>query len=107
MRDSMNEKYNYDQFKNMSCESFIDYLLSLSSNELTLLAIGLGFLFSINIDTNKQNSLGNFFELTGQTLLTISAQNMVLETHPTRAELQQQINNLQVEIQQLKDLLFK
>lgn len=98
---------NYEKFKNMSCSNFLDYLLSLSGNELSLLAIGLGFLLSNNIDTNKQNSLGNFLELMGQTLLTISAQNMVLQAFPTRNELQQQINELKKEIEQLKKLLFK
>lgn len=100
------DNMNYEQFKNMSCSSFIDYLLSLSGNELSLLAIGLGFLLSNNISTNKQNSLGNFLELMGQTLLTISAQNMVLEQYPTRNELQQQINELRQEIERLKRTTF-
>ena len=106
LRDTM-DNINYEQFKNMSCSSFLDYLLSLSGNELSLLAIGLGFLLSSNIDTNKQNSLGNFLELMGQTLLTISAQNMVLQSSPSRIELQQQINDLRNQIQELKKLLFK
>lgn len=97
---------NYKQFKDMSCKSFIDYLLSIESNELTLLAIGLGYLLSYNIDYNKQNSLGNFLELMGQTLLTISAQNMVLDPSPTRVELQQQINELKMEINRLKRTNF-
>ena len=102
----MNNNYDYEKFKDMSCKGFVDYLLSLESNELTLLAIGLGYLFSYNIDTNKQNSLGNFFELIGQTLLTISAQNMVLETYPTRIQLQEQINELRLEIERLKRFNF-
>ena len=106
LRDTM-DNINYEQFKNMSCSSFLDYLLSLSGNELSLLAIGLGFLLSSNIDNNKQNSLGNFLELMGQTLLTISAQNMVLQSSPSRIELQQQINDLRNQIQELKKLLFK
>lgn len=102
----MNQEFNYDSFKDMSCSNFFEYLLTLSSNELSLLAIGLGFLFSNNLTINQQNSLGNFFELMGQVLLTISAQSMELvPDHPTRFELQQQINNLKQEIEQLKRII--
>lgn len=99
----MHQEYDYENFKDMSCANFIDYLLTLSSNELALLAMGLGFLLSSNIDANKQNSLGNFLELIGQVLLTISAQNIELQpSYPSRQQLQQQINYLKAEIEKLK-----
>lgn len=103
----MNSHFNYDNFKNMDCNSFIDYLLTLSANELSLLAIGIGFLLSNITNVNQQNSLGNFFELIGQLLLTISAQN--LELHPnseTVIELKQKIYILEKEIEILKKSIF-
>lgn len=99
----MNNEYDYNNFKNMNCNTFIDYLLTLSANELSLLAVGLGFLLSANIDANQQNSLGNFFELIGQLLLTISAQNIELQpNYPTRQQLLNEINTMKIEIERLK-----
>lgn len=99
----MNNNFDYNNYKDMTCNSFINYLLTLSANELTLLAVGIGFLLSANIDANKQNSLGNFFELIGQLLLTLSAQNIELQPdYPSRQEIQQQINYLKQEIEKLK-----
>ena len=94
--------FDYDAFKNMSCGNFINYFFSLSGNEISLLALGLGYLLSANLDTNKQNSLGNFFELIGQLLLTISAQNMVIESPINHMKLQAEINELKKEIERLK-----
>lgn len=103
----MDFEYNYDNFKDMSCNNFITYLLSLSATELTILASILGFLLAQNIDANKQNSLGNFFELIGQTLLTISAQNIELQpSFPSRQQLQQEINYLKKEIEILKNTIL-
>lgn len=99
----MNNEFDYNNFKNMSCNSFIEYLLTLTANELALLASVLGFLLAQGIDANKQNSLGNFFELIGQVLLTISAQNIELQpNYPSKQELQRQINYLKKEIEILK-----
>ena len=96
-------RYDFDNYKNMSCDSFIKYLLTLSSNELSLLGCALGFLLSIDINANQQSSLGNFFELIGQVLLTISAQNINLQPqYPTRQELQAQIDELKRQINNLR-----
>lgn len=103
----MNNEYDYQSFKKMNCETFIDYLLTLSSNELSVLAVGIGFLLSTNTNINQQNSLGNFFELIGQLLLTISAQEINLQpTYPSRIQLQQQINELKLEIARLRQSIL-
>lgn len=94
----MNNQFDYNKFKDMSCGNFLSYILTLSPNELSLLALGLGYLFSINLDTNQKNSLGNFLELIGQLMLAVSAQEMVFNTH----HLQQQIDQLKQEIIKLK-----
>ena len=102
----MKQDFNYNSFKDMSCSSFFDYLLTLSSHELSLLAVGLGYLFSANLTPNQQNSLGNFFELIGQLLLALSAQEYVLQSpHTSVKQLQQEINILKKEIERLKKII--
>lgn len=101
--ERMNNNFDYNSFKDMNCNNFIDYLLTLNANELSLLAVGLGFLLSANIDANKQSSLGNFFELIGQLLLTISAQNIQLHTYCCNSiDLERKIHMLEKEIERLK-----
>ena len=102
--ENMDSQFDFSRFKNMSCNNFISYLLSLSPNELSILGSLLGLFLSQGIDPNMQNSLGNFFELVGQMLLTISSQNILLQpNYPSRFELQQQINYLKKEIENLKN----
>lgn len=60
-------------------KNYADFLMSLSSNELTLLGAGIGFLLSQNLNGLQATSLGGFFELIGQTLLTYGAQQQLLE----------------------------
>ena len=55
-------------------DNFIDYFFSLSPYELAFIANILGTVFSIPLDVNQQNTLGNFFELIGQQILLIQAQ---------------------------------
>ena len=101
----MNNEFDFNSFKNMSCNNFIDHLLTLSPNELSLLGVAIGFLLTINTNANQQESLGNFFELIGQYLLTSSAQLFNLEntSQPTTQQLQQQINYLKKELEILKN----
>ena len=55
------------------------YISSLSPNELTITACLFGFLLGNDLDAYAQQSLGNFFELLGQYLLTTSSQNFLKE----------------------------
>lgn len=54
---------------------FVDYLFSINPYELSLLANILGIILTIPLNANQQNTIGNFFELIGQQILTIQAQN--------------------------------
>ena len=56
-------------------KDFIDYFFSLNQYEFSILANLIGIFLTIPLDVNQQNSLGNFFELIGQQILTIQAQN--------------------------------
>lgn len=60
-------------------EKFYTVLLSLNPLEFTALSIVLGYLFSEGLNSNQVQSLGNFFESVGQTLLTIGMQMQNLE----------------------------
>ena len=80
------------EFGEMSCNAFVDLLLSINQYELTILACGIGLLLAPTITVNQQNSLGNFFELIGQVLLTVNAQSINLQpSAPSRQELNDKI----------------
>lgn len=73
----MNSK-QYENFVNQDYTSFADWLFSLNAYEFTLISTAIGFAISPALTVNQQNSLGNFFELLGQVILTINAQNVTL-----------------------------
>lgn len=54
--------------------SFVDWLMTLTPLEFTTLGIITGYILSQRLTINQQNSLGNWFELLGQILLTFNAQ---------------------------------
>ena len=59
---------------NKDFNNFVKYIANLSPNELCITACIFGFLLSQSLDAYSQQSLGNFFELIGQFLLTESSQ---------------------------------
>lgn len=69
----------FDNFINQDFGSFSDWLFSLNAYQFTLIATIAGFLIAPTLTVNEQNSLGNFFELVGQVILTINAQASTLE----------------------------
>ena len=92
------------EFGDMSCNAFVDLLLSMNEYELSILAFAIATILAPTITINQQNSLGNFFELIGQTLLTINAQAINLQpSAPSRLELNEKIKRLEKEIQTLKE----
>ena len=68
----------FDKFANQDFAGFSSWLFSLNAYEFSLIATLLGFLISPTLTINQQNSLGNFFELLGQVILTVNAQNTTL-----------------------------
>lgn len=60
-------------------KSFTKFLYSLSATELTALGAIIGIMMGQALTTNEQGTLGNFFELVGQTLLTMNTQNIFIE----------------------------
>jgi len=90
----------------MSCNAFVNLLLSLNEYELTILAFLISLTIAPTITVNQQNSLGNFFELVGQVLLTINAQAVNLQPNaPSRQQLYEKIMKLEKELHDLKNNL--
>ena len=80
------------EFGDMSCNAFVDLLLSINEYELTILGCAIGLLIAPTITVNQQNSLGNFFELIGQVLLTVNAQAVNNQpSSPSRQQLNEKI----------------
>ncbi|MDD3392908.1 MAG: hypothetical protein PHE54_05150 [Bacilli bacterium] len=68
----------YDDFIEQDFCALSEWLFSLNAYEFSLIATIIGFSISPTLTVNQQNSLGNFFELLGQVILTINAQNATL-----------------------------
>ena len=99
----MNYSDGLYEFGDVSCNAFIDLLLSINEYELSILGFAIGAMLAPTITINQQNSLGNFFELIGQVLLTINAQAINLQPNaPSRQQLNDRINRLEKELQELK-----
>ncbi len=68
-----------NDFLNQDFVSFSKWLYTLNPYEFTFIATVLGFIISPSLTINEQNSLGNFFELLGQVILTVNAQGSTLK----------------------------
>lgn len=73
------DKSEFEKFMSQDFNSFSSWLFSLNSYEFTFIASLAGFAIAPSLTLNEQNSLGNFFELLGQVILTINAQGSTLE----------------------------
>ena len=103
----MNNTDGVYEFGDISCNAFVDFLLSMNEYELTILGFAIGLIISPTITTNQQNSLGNFFELIGQTLLTVNAQAVNLQPNaPSRLDLNNKIKKLEQELENIKKSLY-
>ena len=98
-----NSYEGFYEFGDISCNAFVDLLLSINEYELAILASAIGLLISPTITINQQNALGNFFELIGQTILTVNAQAVNLQPNdPSRLELSDRLKKIEIELELLK-----
>ena len=74
-------------------------LSKLTPFELTTLGVIFGYFLSISIPITELNSLGNWFELVGQILLTYSAQGTATPTN-------EEYNNLVNDVEMLKQIIL-
>ena len=101
MREAFRENEEFEKFVSQDFNDIAKWLNSLNAYEFTLIATGIGKGLTIN----QQNSVGNFFEQIGQTLLTIGAQNQTVK-HDRRRKpgIKKGIDkSLEEEIKQLKE----
>ncbi len=68
----------FEEFVNQDYNSLSSWLFSLNAYEFSLIGAAIGFAISPTLTINQQNSLGNFFELIGQVILTINAQSTTI-----------------------------
>lgn len=100
----------YQKFINQDFDSFSNWLFSLNAYEFSLIATIIGFVISPTLTVNQQDSLGNFFELLGQVILTINAQNVTLYQSglsQSGIKPQMECQNLEEEIILIKKELIK
>lgn len=100
----------FQNFVNQDFNSFSNWLFSLNAYEFSLIATIIGFAISPTLTLNQQNSLGNFFELLGQVILTINAQNTTLQQAKAKTPNIKpyfETNNLEEEILKIKQELIQ
>lgn len=59
---------------NNEFSNFASWLMSLSPLEFTTIGVIVAYIISYNLTINEQNSIGNWFEMVGQIILTFNAQ---------------------------------
>jgi len=74
LNDSINRFINNDY------DSLADYLFSFTGNEFSIISSIIAFVISQNLTIDQANSLGNFFELVGQFMITKAAQDQVIQS---------------------------
>lgn len=93
---------NFDEFEKI-VKNFSLWLDSIPPYEYSLYATITGYIIAYFLNTNTQNALGNWFELVGQVILTISAQASATPTSGEYKALKQEVVNLRNELNQLKN----
>ena len=100
----MEDKFGCNDFDFSSVKDFASWILKLSPLEFTTLGTIIGYLISSVLTVQEQNSVGNWFELVGQIILTFNAQGSA-NIPPSASQycsLVNQVINLQQQINELK-----
>lgn len=79
---------------NQDIKSFVTWLNELSPLEFTTLAVFTGYVLACNLTTSEQNSIGNWFELLGQIILTFNAQGSINNYSLTNKQYKQIIDRI-------------
>ena len=102
MENNNPENFDFKEFKN-----FANWINSLSPFEFTTLGTIVGYLISSVLTISEQNSVGNWFELVGQIILTFNAQgsNNLPPSPSQYCNLENYVKNLHNELIDLKNKL--
>lgn len=82
-------------------------LLSLNPFEFTALSVLLGYIFTDGLNLNQIESLGNFFESIGQTMITIGTQMQSLDDSDSDQNYNQAICILKNKISNIEEIITK
>ena len=89
----------YNEFQDVDYNGLLDYFATLSGEEYLVITSLLALAIARSVSTtSKQNSLGNFFIQIGQSIITITAQDLTNNPNNTSSKL----NHLYQEIEQIK-----
>ena len=89
----------YNEFQDVDYNGLLDYFATLSGEEYLVITSLLALAIARSVSTSsKQNSLGNFFIQIGQSIITITAQDLTNNPSNTSSKL----NYLYNEIEQIK-----
>ena len=101
----MDNNFDCNGFDSNVFKSFAEWLNNLSPFEFTTLGTITGYLISSVLTVNEQNSIGNWFELVGQIILTFNAQGSNLQSSNNQdySNLYNKIQSLENEINKLKN----
>lgn len=105
MNNAFKENEEFEKFVSQDFNDIAKWLNSLNAYEFTLIATGIGIIIAKGLTINQQNSVGNFFEQIGQTLLTIGAQNQTVKHDKRRKPgiKKSMDKSLEEEVQELKE----
>ena len=99
----------YNNFINQDFSRLADFIYCFNGYEATILATLIGLIIAPSLSINEQNTLGNFFEQLGQTLLTIAAQNQTVKhkRKQVSAMSNDKVTDLEEEIYRIKQELYQ
>lgn len=100
---------SYKNFINQDFRELANWIYSLNGYEFVIVATLVGVLIATPLSINQQNSLGNFFEQIGQTMLTIAAQNQTVKHKVKQYSTlsNEAISDLEDEIHKIKEELYQ
>lgn len=95
--------------KEENIKNLASYILNLSPFEFSTTATILGYALSLILTTAEQNSVGNWFELVGQILLTFNAQgaNQLPPSPQQFIDLEDKVNKIEKIINELNIIINK
>lgn len=93
---------NYEEFKE-AIKSFSNWLDSIPPYEYSLTGVIIAYIIAPNLTNSAQNAFGNWLELVGQIILTISAQASATPETGQYNQLLADVENLKAEIERLKN----
>ena len=84
---------------------FSELILTMNPYEMSVLAFILGALLCEGLDGQQQEAIGNFYELVGQTILTLGAQYENLEQYQTPPNVEKVVDTLKNKIGNLESII--